>query len=169
MLICLPVKACDMIKKTFPLLVLSLFLVSACAGDGSNDGEQIGTAAGAVIGGVVGSKVGSGDGGVISAGLGAVFGAWLGKILGRNLDQMDMQKADEKAQETMETAEVGQTNTWTNPDTGNSGTYTPTSASTLNNGEECRDFESTVMIDDKEEKASGRACRQEDGTWKIVE
>ncbi len=158
-----------MIKKTFSLLLVSLFLLSACAGDGSNDGEKLGTAAGAVIGGVVGSKMGSGDGKVIGAGLGAVFGAWLGKILGRNLDEMDMQRADESARDTMETAEVGQTKTWSNPDSGNSGTYTPTGASTGKNGEECRDFESTVIIDGKEEHASGRACRQEDGTWKIVE
>jgi surface antigen len=158
-----------MIKKTFSPLILSLLLVSACAGDGSNDGEQLGTAAGAVIGGVVGTKMGSGNGGVISGGLGAVFGAWLGKVLGRNLDEMDMKRADDSAQESMETAEVGQTTTWNNPDSGTSGTYTPTSTSTNKNGEECRDFESTVIIDGNEEQATGRACRQEDGTWKIVE
>jgi surface antigen len=162
-------KARHMNRKTFTALLLSLSILSACAGDGGNDGEKIGTAAGAVIGTVAGAKTGSGSGRVLSAGLGAIFGAWLGKIIGRNLDEMDQQQANDTAQETMETADVGQTTTWTNPDTGNSGTYTPTSARTGTNGEDCRDFESSVIIDGKEQKASGRACRQADGTWKIVE
>ncbi|MBT4934943.1 MAG: hypothetical protein HOL66_07915 [Rhodospirillaceae bacterium] len=156
-------------RKTFTSLLLSFAILSACAGDGSNDAEKIGTATGAVLGTVVGAKTGSGSGKVLSAGLGAIFGAWLGKIIGQNLDDMDQQQANDKAQETMETADVGQTTTWTNPDTGNSGTYTPTSARTTANGEDCRDFESSVIIDGKEQKASGRACRQADGTWKIVE
>jgi len=156
-------------RKTFIPLLLSLTLLSACANEGGKDGEKFGTAAGAVIGGVVGAKTGSGSGRVLSAGLGAIFGAWLGKMIGQNLDEMDQQQANEKVQETMETADVGQTTTWSNPDTGNSGTYTPTSATTTKNGEECRDFESSVIIDGREEKASGRACRQEDGAWKIVE
>ncbi|MBC8269878.1 MAG: hypothetical protein H8E36_14105 [Rhodospirillaceae bacterium] len=155
-------------RKTFTSLLLSFAILSACAGDGDNDGEKFGTATGAVIGTVVGAKTGSGSGRVLSAGLGAIFGAWLGKIVGQKLDDRDQQQANDKAQETMETADVGQTTTWTNPDTGNSGTYTPTSART-SNGEDCRDFESSVIINGKEEKASGRACRQADGTWKIVE
>jgi len=156
-------------RKTLLPLLLSFALLSACAGNGGKDGEKFGTATGAVIGGVVGAKSGSGSGRTLSAGLGAIFGAWLGKIIGQNLDEMDQKKANEKAQEAMETADVGQTTTWSNPDTGSSGTYTPTSASTAVNGAECRDFESTVMIDGKQEKASGRACRQDDGAWKIVE
>jgi surface antigen len=156
------------LRKIIPI-ILSLSLLTACAGKDGNEGEQTGTAAGAVIGAAVGSKMTSGEGKILGAGLGAIFGAWLGKVIGRNLDEADLQKANETAQETMETADVGQTNTWSNPDSGNSGTYTPTSARTEENGEQCRDFESTVIIDGKEEPARGRACRQPDGTWKIVE
>lgn len=156
-------------RKTVSALLLSFVLLSACAGDGGKDGEKIGTAAGAVIGAVVGGKTGGGSGKTLGTGLGAIFGAWLGKIAGRNLDEMDQQEANEKVQETMDTADVGQTTTWSNPDTGNSGTYTPTSARGDSGGKECRDFESTVVIDGRQEQASGRACRQDDGAWKIVE
>jgi surface antigen len=162
-------KARHMNRKTFSALLLSFALLSACGGNGNKDGEKIGTAAGAVIGTVIGAKSGSGSGKVLSAGLGAIFGAWIGKIIGRHLDEMDQQQANEKAQEAMDTADVGQTTSWSNPDTGNSGTYTPTSARTDANGEQCRDFESTIIIDGKQEQASGRACRQDDGAWKIVE
>jgi len=158
-----------MIMKKIPLLILSLFLISACAGEGSKQSEQMGTAAGVVIGGVLGAKIGSGDGKVLGAGLGAIFGSWLGRTIGRNLHEMDQKSANETAQETLETADAGQTKTWSNPDSGNSGTYTPTTEPIPQNGVVCRDFESTVIIDGQEEEATGRACRQEDGTWKIVE
>ena len=157
-----------MILKKNALLILSLFLVFACAWEGLNDGEQIGTATGAVIGGGIGAKMSTGDGKILGAGRGAIFGSWLGKTTGRSLDQMDQQWANDAAQETLETADAGQTNTWSNPDSGNSGTYTPTTERLPQNGQECRDFESTVIIDGQEEQATGRACRQEDGTWKIV-
>ncbi len=162
-------KARDMNRKTFTSLLLSLALLSACTGGAGKNGEKFGSATGAVIGTVVGAKTGSGSGKALSAGLGAIFGAWLGKIVGKSLDEADRKQANETAQETMDTADVGQTTTWSNPDSGNSGTYTPTSARTAKNGQECRNFESSVIIDGKEEKASGRACRQADGAWKIVE
>lgn len=156
-------------NKFFITALLSLFLLSACSGDGSADAQKIGTTAGAVLGGVAGAKMGTGSGKSISAGLGAVFGAWLGKVLGKTLDEMDQEQANQSAQETMETAEVGQTTTWSNPDSGASGTYTPTSDPATNQDSLCRNFESSVMIDGEEEQATGRACRQEDGTWKIIE
>lgn len=162
-------KAQDMNRKTFTALLLSFAVLSACASEQGKTGENIGTAVGAVIGSVVGAKAGSGSGKSLGTGLGAIFGAWLGQVMGKKLDEQDQQKVNEKAQETMETTEVGQTTTWTNPDTGNSGTMTPTTARNTEDGKDCRDFETSVMIDGKKEKASGRACRQEDGAWKIIE
>lgn len=34
--------------------------------------------------------------------------------------------------------------------------------------QECREYQQTVTIDGKPQKAYGRACRQADGTWKTV-
>ncbi len=45
----------------------------------------------------------------------------------------------------------------------------PTRTYQTASGENCREFESTVTIDGREEKATGRSCRQPDGTWKIVQ
>jgi len=151
--------------KTLVLWVSMSLLIAACSGDGKN----MGAAGGAVIGGVVGSKVGGGSGKSLGAGLGAIFGSWLGKEIGRTLDEADMKRADETTQETLETADTGETVSWNNPDSGNSGTATAKSDRQAANGGECRDFESTVTIDGKEEQANGRACRQPDGSWKIVE
>ncbi|MBT3237590.1 MAG: glycine zipper 2TM domain-containing protein [Rhodospirillaceae bacterium] len=149
--------------KTLALCLSCSLLLAACSGDG----EKIGTASGAVIGGIVGSQLGSkmgdGTGSALGTGLGAIFGAWLGKEIGRALDEADLAAATQTTQETLETADRGETKSWSNPDSGNSGTTTAKSDG------ECRDFESTVTIDGEEEMAIGRACRQSDGSWKIIE
>ena len=35
-------------------------------------------------------------------------------------------------------------------------------------GTYCREYQQTVTIDGKQERSYGTACRQPDGTWKIV-
>ena len=169
MLSCPPVKACVVNKSTFLVLPLFLTLLWSCSGVGTKEGEKVGTATGAVLGTIVGSKMGGGKGKAAGAGLGGIFGAWLGKTLGRTLEEGDLRQADATGTETMESAEAGETAKLSNPDTGTSGTYTPTSGRVDGDGRECRDFESTILIDGRQERAVGRACRGEDGTWVIVE
>ena len=36
-------------------------------------------------------------------------------------------------------------------------------------GENCREFETTVTIDGRDQRTTSRICRQPDGTWKIVQ
>ena len=151
--------------RTLTIGISLSLLLAACSGDG----EKIGTASGAVIGGIIGSKMGDGSGNALGTGLGAIFGAWMGKEIGRALDEADLRRADETTQETLETADAGETKSWSNPDSGNSGTATAKTDRQTSDGEECRDFESTVTIDGEQQQANGRACRQSDGSWKIVE
>jgi hypothetical protein len=34
---------------------------------------------------------------------------------------------------------------------------------------ECREFQQTIVVNGQEQPGYGKACRQPDGTWKIVE
>jgi outer membrane lipoprotein SlyB len=61
-----------MIIKKIALLMLTMFLVFAFAGKGSNQGEQIVAAVGAVTGGVIGAKVSSSDGKIQGIGLSVI-------------------------------------------------------------------------------------------------
>ncbi len=151
-----------------PLLAGSLVL-SGCAEMEQRPGETIGALVGAGVGLLLGSKVGNGTGKSLAIGLGALAGAWAGSQLGKALDEADLAKAEEVAQGTLEDNATGETSGWNNPDSGNSGTITPTSDYKNNDGEDCRDFESTVTVDGKTEAAQGRACRQNDGSWLIVQ
>ena len=62
----------------------------------------------------------------------------------------------------------GETVVWRNPDRG--GTYQVTPAETYrrSDGRYCRDYVTEVLIDNRVEEAVGTACRQPDGSWKVV-
>jgi len=132
-------------------------------------GETLGTIIGAGIGAVVGSKVGDGSGKMIATALGGLAGAWLGNTLGKSLDERDIKQAESTAQDSLENNPSGVSSSWNNPDSGNSGTITPTNTYQTAEGDDCREFETTVNADGKTETSVGRACRQPDGSWVIVQ
>ena len=149
-----------------PLLVIALCLsLAACADKGP--GETIGTVAGGVLGAVLGSKFGSGTGKAAAVAIGAVAGAWGGSKLGQELDKADKVYAQRTAQDAMEYNKNGQTSTWRNPDTGNSGTVTPERTYENSTGKDCREFETSIYVEGEQEKGTGTACRETDGTWQI--
>lgn len=128
--------------------------------------QTIGTLGGAAAGGLFGAQFGSGTGQLAATAGGALLGAFLGGEIGRTMDEVDRQKA-EGAYQRATTAPVGETITWSNPDTGNQGSITPTREGTSTTGAYCREFQQTVIIGGKEEQAFGVACRQPDGAWEI--
>jgi surface antigen len=93
---------------------------------------------------------------------------FMGRELGKSIDRGDFDKSEEVAQGSMDNNSDGETSTWNNPDSGNSGTITPQTTYKDDDGKDCRDFESTITVDGKTEVAHGRACRQPDGSWKVV-
>ncbi len=145
--------------------LLAIFLLAACAE--GQEKQTIGTVVGAGLGALVGSQVGSGKGQWVGVAVGALAGGWIGSELGQNLDEADKLKARKTAQSALEFNESGQTSAWQNPDSGNSGTYTPTNT-VKSSGRDCRDFESTITVNGKTEPSKGRACRDSDGAWQIV-
>jgi len=96
-----------------------------------------------------------------------VGGAWAGNTLGKSLDENDRIKANQTAYNSLESSPSGQVSAWRNPDSGNSGTFTPVSTF-KESGKDCRTFESTITVDGRTEPATGKACRNADGTWTVV-
>ncbi|HSE76532.1 MAG TPA: RT0821/Lpp0805 family surface protein [Alphaproteobacteria bacterium] len=139
--------------------------LAACSDAGPK--ENIGTIVGGVGGAVIGSQIGSGSGQIVAAAAGTLIGAYLGREVGRSLDKADIAAA-QQAQERAHTAPVGERIVWSNPETGHSGTVTPTRQGNDNSGHVCREYQTTVTVDGKTERAYGTACRQPDGSWKIV-
>jgi surface antigen len=151
-------------------VLASALLVSACQnndGSGGMNKENVGTVLGGIGGAVLGAQFGKGTGRLVGVAAGALAGAYLGNQVGASLDKAD--KAEmEKASTRATTAPIGQPISWRNPDSGNSGTVTPTREGTAANGDYCREFQQSVTVSGKTEQAYGTACRQPDGSWKVV-
>lgn len=160
-------------KALMTLSVVALLTapVAGCASDGSwNMGtkQTVGSAAGAVLGGIAGSKVGSGNGQLWATGVGTLVGAFLGSEVGKSLDRADMMYAS-RATERAYAAPIGETISWENPESGNRGTVTPIKeGKNTQTGDYCRQYQQTIVVDGQAETAYGTACKQNDGTWVLV-
>ena len=154
--------------KGIALVTLVTLLITGCETVGqtvkSNPKTTIGAAGGATVGGLIAAAAGANPAAIAASVIGGLL---VGGLVGNLLDDRDKKLHADAAAKALETAPSGQSVAWKNPDTGHTGTVTPTKTVQTPNGY-CRDYVSTVEIEGKQEKTTGRACRQPDGTWKIA-
>lgn len=166
-------------KKFSTIAVILALATSACApqngqqsrgvyGSGFNK-QQVGTVLGGIGGGIAGNSIGKGQGKTVATIGGALLGGMLGSSVGQSLDRADLQYSNASANDALENSRSGTTSRWINPDSGNSGSLTPTSTYRNNSGQYCREFSQSIVIGGKKESSYGTACRQGDGSWKIVQ
>ena len=157
-----------MITTRITTVALIAVLLAACADFQDRPKQVGGTLLGAGLGALAGSQIGSGKGQLAAVAIGALAGAWLGGEAGKSLDKADRLYAERTATNALEYNRSGQTSTWRNPDSGHAGTMTPTRTLRTASGENCREYETTISVDGRTERATGRACRNPDGSWRIV-
>lgn len=152
------------------LAVVTVLAVSlaACSGTGPGPKQTGGALLGGVGGAVAGAQFGQGTGKLAAVAAGTLLGALIGSEVGSSLDKADQLAMARTTQSSLETAPVGTSSTWRNPDSGHYGTVTPTSTYQNSSGQYCREFSQTVNIGGRSEEAYGTACRQPDGTWQVV-
>ncbi len=141
--------------------VLTIGLLSGCA---NMTREDTGTLIGGVAGAAVGSTIGGGRGNTAAIVLGALAGSMIGSKIGKYMDQQDRMRAAQ----AFEYNRTGQTTSWKNPDTGNHYEVTPTKTYETDQGTPCREFTMDAQVGDRPQQVYGTACRQADGSWKIV-
>jgi surface antigen len=150
-------------KKILSLtLIGSMLFLSGC-----KNNQDTGALTGAVVGGILGSTLGKGEGKVLATGIGAMAGMFLGSEIGKKLDEHDKLMMQNAQLKSLETSKTGHTTSWNNPDSGNRGEFIPTKTYQANNTY-CREYTQNVYIGGELHKAYGTACRQPDGSWKIV-
>lgn len=138
--------------------VMVIFLAS-CA---NMSKEQLGAMIGAGTGALLGNAAGKNSAFLTVAG--AVVGALVGAEVGRYMDRQDAilnNRAFESA------AKYGGSYGWRNQETGNSGVWNMGPAVTTSDGY-CREYQQKVIIGGREVEAYGIACREPDGSWRIV-
>ncbi len=149
-------------------LLVSSPVRAECNSQQTGGGEVVGTLLGAAVGGLIGSQIGKGTGNKVAIGAGVLAGGLLGNKLGAQLDCRDQEYHASTAQNSFETQKTGTTSTWVNPDTGHSGSVTPTRTYQSDDGTPCREFTQTIEVNGQKQTGYGTACRQSDGSWKIV-
>lgn len=155
-------------KQILTMALVSTLALAACAQNGQGpSNESVGTVIGGIAGGFLGSQFGEGSGKVAVAIAGALAGAWVGSQVAQNMTQKDQIYYDQAATQAKDVP-VGETVTWYNPESGNSGSVTPTRVGQSAQGQYCREYQQTITIDGQTERAYGTACQQPDGTWRIV-
>jgi surface antigen len=129
-----------------------------------NPKAVLGSLGGAAAGAGIAAIAGASSGWIVAS---ALAGGLLGGAIGHHLDNKDKQLAAEAAARAFETNRTGQPAAWKNPDSGNSGTITPTKTYQGGGGQYCREYRQEVVIGGEKQQAYGTACRQPDGSWQI--
>ena len=154
-------------KKFVMTALLASVALTACSEGPGFTGADLGTGLGAVGGAVIGSQIGGGSARTVFSVVGALAGAWAGNKVAKGMTAED-NKYYETAASRAAAAPVGQQITWNNPSSGNQGTIVPVREGRDNTGSACREYQQTVTVGGKTERAYGTACKQADGSWKII-
>lgn len=159
-----------MLKRVVAMMSVGCVLAACEPGQEPNFTKaDVGTVAGAALGAWAGHNIGGGSGQVVATAAGTLLGAALGREVGASMDRADMAYYHSTSQKALETAQPGETLPWKNPKTGNSGTVTPSNYYQRADGGYCREYNQTINVGGKNQQGYGTACRQPDGTWKIVD
>ena len=159
-------KAGRMMRRGMVALVVGA--LAGCQGLQDNPKTAGGTVLGGIGGGVLGAQLGKGTGNTAAIIAGTLLGGLIGSEIGKSLDRADRQYM-EGAQQRAYAAPLHETISWDNPQSGHRGGFTAVRDGTnQGTGEYCREFKSTVMVEGQQQTATGTACRQANGTWRIV-
>jgi surface antigen len=154
--------------RTIALAVIVTLALSACAQTGetvrNNPKTTWGGMLGAAGGGLIAAAAGASPAGIVG---GVLIGGLIGGAVGNALDQKDKEMAQQAAQRAFENSRSGESSAWQNPDSGNSGSITPTRTYQAPSGQYCREYQQDIVVGGKVEKTYGTACRQANGSWQI--
>ncbi len=151
--------------KCIAITLLVATLGTGCATIEANPKTTIGAVGGATLGGLIAGAAGANPAAIAASVIGGML---VGGLVGNLLDDRDKRLASQATQQALESAPTGQPVPWQNPDNGHSGTVKVTQTYQTASGIYCREFQQTVTIGGQPQSAFGTACRQPDGSWKIV-
>ena len=150
------------------IVIVGALAVGLAACENVGPKEAGGGLIGAGLGGLAGSQIGHGSGKLAATCAGVLLGGLLGSSAGKSLDRADQMYAQRSTTTALETGRSGQPVACTNPDTGHSGTIVPQPAYQTSAGQYCREYQQTVTVGGQQQQAYGTACRQPDGSWKMI-
>ena len=142
------------------LLLLALVPMASCQ---SPTKQQTGAVIGGIAGGILGNQIGRGSGRTAAVIGGTLIGSMVGGSVGADMDQNDRYRT----QQTLESNRTLQSSAWVNPDSGARYQVTPTYTYETSQGP-CREYQTEALINGRRETVYGKACRQPDGSWRVM-
>lgn len=142
---------------------------------GCNDVDiAVGTGLGGLVGGIIGNQFGKGSGRTAATIGGVILGGIAGNAIAKDACQDKRQDAhyyNNAYYDSFNDPDEDERYEWNNPHTNNHGYVS--AGEYYEDGYQdyegpCREFSQTVYIDGRPEHATGVACRQPNGTWRIV-
>jgi surface antigen len=152
-------------KRLGILALLLAVVLAGCATTAPGEKAVVGSLGGATVGGLLAAGLGASPAAIAGS---VILGGLVGGAVGDRLDAADKRQANEAASRALESAPSGQSVAWNNPNTNHSGTVTPTHTYQSTSGQYCREYQQTITIDGQPNQSYGTACRQPDGSWKIM-
>ena len=133
-----------------------------------NTPDPAGVIIGALIGGLLGNAAGSGGGRTGATIAGVIVGGAVGAALTSNLDCEDRSYAYKTYYDGFNSGRPGSRYEWRNPRNDHRGEFRVGTYYNDPYGFRCANFTQTIYIQGRPQAATGRACRQPDGSWAIV-
>ena len=133
-------------------------------GLGNCNRDLLGGLMGAAAGGFLGSKIGDGKGQLAAVAGGTLLGFLVGGSIGRSMDEADRGCVGQ----ALEHAPDGQSVRWNNPQNGATYQVVPSRTIQASDGRYCREYTATSVINGRQQQTYGKACRQPDGSWRLM-
>jgi len=134
-----------------------------------NSPDPAGVLIGALIGGLLGNAAGRGDNRTSATMAGVIVGGVVGAALTKDLDCEDRSYAYKTYYDGFNAGRPNATYRWQNPRNDHRGDFRVGTYYNDPSGFRCATYTQVIYIQGRPQEARGRACRQPDGVWTIVD
>ena len=134
-----------------------------------NQSDPAGVLIGALLGGLLGNAAGGRGDNTAETFAGVIAGGAVGAALTKNLDCEDRSYAYRTYSDGFNAGRPNATYQWNNPRNNRRGELQVDDYYDDPDGFRCARYTQKIFIDGRPQAATGRACRQPDGAWAIVE
>jgi surface antigen len=125
---------------------------------------QTGALGGAAAGGLIAALAGANPAWIAAS---VVLGGVAGGVIGDYLGEDDAEQHAQNNLNALDTLGAGQTASWSNPQTGNSGSTTVTNVFRQGDGTVCKSFNEVVRTPQKTVNQQATACKEPNGVWQV--
>lgn len=147
---------------------LSMLALVGCANSSDRDNlVAASTIFGAIAGGFIGYELFGTGGfenwlGVALFGAGGGAGAY---YAAQKLLPADKAQMNDAGYKSLAVLPIGETSEWSNPDTGNAGSFTPTREFLSKEGQTCREITAVINVEGTKHETRRTVCEIVEGTW----